>query len=254
LSSFQDSSHPFPHATTSVPSLYPIYLPYNVQHELLVKVQSLLEGACYRFGEKAMKDILAKEGWDCPESVELNRWPMVFLSHQEKFSADAIIELGKPLVTVLDSITQLRHTAVHRLRVRLTRVEQFMVDSESLARLLQDESSTRTLSHLRRETQRTIGALQRNKNLLELTLAETLKKIAVQRAELEQLEHIAVEDMLREDKEYQNVVSANLHQAIMSPETIVQSRATTDNETISEADVDADSFDGLRVGQIVSSR
>ena len=129
-----------------------------------------------------------------------------------------------------------------------------MVDSESLARLLQDESSTRTLSHLRRETQRTIGALQRNKNLLELTLAETLKKIAVQRAELEQLEHIAVEDMLREDKEYQNVVSANLHQAIMSPETIVQSRATTDNETISEADVDADSFDGLRVGQIVSSR
>lgn len=234
----------------SIPSLYPVYLSYNVQHTLLVKVQGLLERACYQFGKEKLRDILAKEGWDYPESVELNRWPGVFLSHQDKFSADAIVELGKPLDQVLDSITQLRHTAVHRLRVSVARVEQFMVDSESLARLLQDDSCTRHLSRLRRETQLTVGELKRNKDLLESTLAETLKKIAAQRAELERLERIAVEDMVREDKEYQNLVSSNLQEVITSPETVIQSVATTDTETVSEADVDGDSFDGEDVGHI----
>lgn len=214
-----------------------------------MKVQSLLERACYHFGEKILRDVLAKEGWDYPESVELNCWARVLLANQDKFSADAIIELGKPLEEVLDSVTQLLHTAVHRVRVSVTRVEQFMVDSESLARLLHDVSCTRTISRLRRETQLTVGELKRNKDLLESALAETFKKAAAQRAELEQLERIAVEDMLREDKEYQIVVGANLQQAIISPETIVQSVATTDDETASEVDVDADSSDGHDVGQ-----
>ena len=214
-----------------------------------MKVQSLLERACYYFGEKILRDVLAKEGWDCPESVELNLWARVLLSNQDKFSADAINELGKPLAEVINSITQLRHIAVHRVRVSVTRVEQFMIDSESLARLLQDDSCIRTLSRLRRETQLTIGELKRNKDLLESALVETFKKIAAQRADLDQLERIAVEDMLRKDKDYQIVVGTNLQQAIMSPETIVQSVATTDTETTSEVDVDADSADGQDVDQ-----
>lgn len=51
-----------------------------------------------------------------------------------------------------------------------------------------------------------------------------------------------MEDMLREDQEYQTLAGANLDQAIIPPETIVQSLAATKNETTSVADVDTDNF------------
>ena len=118
-----------PHTAVSVPSLYPVYLPCDVHHHLLVKIQNLLEGVCYSFGQRELGQILDKRQWDCAESVEFSRWPKVPFSHPDKFPAIAIAELGKPLAQLLDSIIHLRHTAVHRLRVTVTRVEQFLVDS-----------------------------------------------------------------------------------------------------------------------------
>ena len=213
-------------------------------------MQTLLERACYNFAKTTLRDLLAKEGWDYPESVELNQWSRIFLSNQDKFSTDALGELGKPLEELLDSIAQLRHTAVHRLRLSVKRIEQFMVDAECLGRLLQDDVCLRKLSRLRRETQLTVDELKRNKDLLESRLAAKLKDIAAQRAELEHLERLAVEDMLKEDKDYQGFAGANLSQAIMSPETVVQSEAATENEneTGSETDIDALSFDGRDAG------
>ncbi|ETN36783.1 uncharacterized protein HMPREF1541_09061 [Cyphellophora europaea CBS 101466] len=34
--------------------LYPIYIPYQTQHRLLVKVQGLLEQAFFHFGRKSL--------------------------------------------------------------------------------------------------------------------------------------------------------------------------------------------------------
>lgn len=36
-------------------------------------------------------------GWNCPESVELNTWVRVFRYNEDKFDADKLVELGKPL-------------------------------------------------------------------------------------------------------------------------------------------------------------
>lgn len=63
--------------------------------------------------------------------------------------------------------------------------------------------------------------MKRNKDLLESKLADISKKIAAQRAELERLKYIVVEDLLREVKEYYTFAGANLEQAIISPEIIV---------------------------------
>jgi len=49
--------------------------------------------------------------------------------------------------------------------------------------------------------QLTIGELNRNKDLLESKLNSKFKKIADERAELDRLEQLAVEEMLREDRE-----------------------------------------------------
>lgn len=83
-----------------------------------MKVQAILEEACYAFGHKMMGDILQKEGWDCPESVELNIWARVFRCNEDKFDAEKLLELGKPFPELLDSIAQLRHTADEDLQYR----------------------------------------------------------------------------------------------------------------------------------------
>jgi hypothetical protein len=46
----------------------------------------------------------------------------VFRCNEDKFDADKLAELGKPFPELLDSIAQLRHTAVHRVRVSANKV------------------------------------------------------------------------------------------------------------------------------------
>lgn len=242
----------FPHATISVPSLYPVYLPYRTQHQLLAKVQGILEKTCYDFGLRTLKETLDDQGWDCAESVELNRWPRLFLLNQEKFRQEDVASLGKPLAELLNSITQLRHTAVHRLRIRANQLEQFMVDAEALARVLQDDHQTQKLARLRRETQLTIGELKSNKDFLESNLSSELKKIADQRAELDRLEDEAVKRMLRHDKEYQILAGTNLDQAIHSPDTAIHSPAPSDTDITSEVDL-GDSEGDLETGIVAIS-
>jgi hypothetical protein len=53
--------HSFPRTNISVSSLYPIYLPLNTQHRLLVKVQAILENACYAFVHQIMPGICRAE-------------------------------------------------------------------------------------------------------------------------------------------------------------------------------------------------
>lgn len=106
------------HQTTSsgAPSLYPVYLPYQTQHKLLGIVQQALERAYYNFAMRVLPDLVEEE-WECAESVELNLWARIFSTNQERFSQEGVGKLGKPLSQLFDSVAQLRHTAVHRVRV-----------------------------------------------------------------------------------------------------------------------------------------
>lgn len=229
--------------SSSAPSLYPVYLPFVIQHRLLVRVQRILERACYAFGQKRLGGVLQGEEWDCAEAVELNRWPRIFLTYQDEFSADELKDLGRPFPELLDSITQLRHAAVHRIRLSANSAIQFIIDAESLAKLLQDDVSINTISRLRRETQFTIEELKRNKDLLESRLAETRRQLAARRAELERQELDAVENTLKEDREYLAFAGANLEQVLNSPATVINSRAATEDEMSSEADFDENVYE-----------
>lgn len=237
----QQCQRPQPKAAAA--SLYPVYLPFDVQHRLLVRVQNILEKACYAFAQKKVGGILEREGWDCAEAVELNRWPRVLLTYQNQFNASDLRNAGKPLPDLLDSITQLRHAAVHRLRLTANRALQFIMDAESLAKLLLNDEFVYIISTIRRQTQSTIEELERNKDLLESRLAETKKQFAARRAELERQEREAMENTVKEDKEYTIFAGANLEQALNEPATVIQSRVSTEDELSSDADPDEYSTD-----------
>ena len=231
---------PFPNTSIQIPSLYPVYLPYQTQHRLLLKVQGILENACYNFGSQEMKDIIEREGWDCPECVELNIWARTILANHDRFQPVDLESLGQPISELTSSIIRLRHTVVHRLRVSANGLERFLADAVALAQLLHDEHSTRSLARLRRETLVSIEELKRNKDLLESRLSSKLKQIADQRIELDRLEHTIVEEMLKADKEYHLLAGSNLDEAIQSYDTTIHSTAPTEIASRSESDLEED--------------
>lgn len=179
------------------------------------------------------------KGWDCPEAAELTVWLKLLLSSPDKLSTSKVAELGKPLEVLFDSVAQLRHAAVYRLRVKLNRIEQLMVDSELLATLLEDDTYARTMSKLRQQTQLTIDEWRCKKDLLESNLSEALKKIASQRAELDRLEREAVDDMVKGDEEHRSLAGANIENAIvMLDRAAAQSDEPADTETAYWTDSD----------------
>ena len=161
-----------------------------------------------------MPELLAARHWDCAEAVELNRWTSEFFARKEQFAA-MDVKTVKPLDDLLRSIAAIRHTAVHRLRISVKSIEQYLLDAESLLTLLDDQTNLAVVCRLRCETQSIIGELERNKHILNTKREKTQQRIAAQRAELDRLEKALFADMVKEDSDYKALAGANLEQAIM---------------------------------------
>ena len=67
-----------------IPSLYPLYVPYKVQHVVLTRTQSLLEECCYDFTAQWLPELLEQRRGDCPESIELNKWTYIVVKRLNK--------------------------------------------------------------------------------------------------------------------------------------------------------------------------
>lgn len=178
----------------------------------------------------------------------MNTWAHIFARNEGKFEPDKIASLEKPFPNLLKAIAQVRHTAVHRIRVSAKSVEQSMADAEQLALLLNDDTCAQTLSRLRHETSSIVEELSRNKDLLESKLADRLKDVASRRAELDRLEREAVEEMIKEDKDYQDTAGANLKEAIAIPGESILNGLSSENDIASDANADDDSFNEARLG------
>ncbi|KAL1792917.1 hypothetical protein ACET3X_009424 [Alternaria dauci] len=175
-----------------------ISLPLWDQHRVLVKVQHALEEACFSFAQTRLENVLQNEGWDCAEAVELNWWPKYLLAYQEECNLNNLQDVDKPLPNLLDSVTQLRHYTVHRVRLSSDEIIQHLTDALMLAQLLQDDNCSKFISTVRQRTQDAIEELVRNKAILDRRLDEIKTSFAEQRAELDRQEAASLEAAVRE--------------------------------------------------------
>ncbi|KAI0976311.1 hypothetical protein F4678DRAFT_416629 [Xylaria arbuscula] len=227
--------------TNTAPSLFPVYLPIRTQHRILTKVQSILEDACFEFGQRKIPEVLKMNLWDFSEAAELNLWVKELLKRQSELFHKAV-DTGKPLDKLLSSVADIRHTAVHRICISARGLEQFLLNAESFVVLLGDTTHLKPLTNIRRNIQQTIEELERNKHLLTSRLQETLKRIAAKRAELDRMEEIALADMMREDGEYQEFAGKSLEEAAVSSEAQAPISAAKDEESSSITE-DADAVE-----------
>ncbi|KAI6760880.1 hypothetical protein HG530_009740 [Fusarium avenaceum] len=187
-----------------------VYLPFPAEHMLMEKIQKTLELACYQFGLRALPNVMQKQGWDCPESVELSKWAKLFGRKVNLVWEGS----GKPSKELLQSIAAIRHTTVHRLRTNSAGLERFLTDAESLAGFLGDNNFTQAIFQLRLETQATLTELVRKKQFSQVQLEKAQEEIARQRAELDQKEHEILRQMASEDKKYRDLAGERLERAL----------------------------------------
>jgi hypothetical protein len=191
-------------------AVLPVYLPFPAEHMLIEKLQKTLELACYQFGLRALPNVMQKLGWDCPESVELNKWAKLFGRKGNLIWEGS----GKPSKELLQSIATIRHTAVHRLRTHSVGLERFLADAETLAGVLGDNRFTQTISQLRLDTQAALTELIRNKQFSQIQLESAQEEIARQRAELDKKEQEILRYIENEDRKYRDLAGKRLKKAL----------------------------------------
>ncbi|RYN62675.1 hypothetical protein AA0119_g13109 [Alternaria tenuissima] len=227
-----------PQVSSTIPSLYPVYLPFSTQHKILVSVQHMLESACYTFGQKKLEFVLEREGLECAEAVELHRWANIFQTQRVDFPKDNLEALGRPLPELLRSMTELRHAAVHRTRLSANSAMQIISDAESFVKLIENDTCIIGISRLRRETETAVKALKAKKGSLELKFTGVEKRLEAQRADLERQKLDAIEDALEEDRAYILSAGANLERALTLPVAAMQGRVAMEYELALEADIE----------------
>lgn len=188
------------------------------------KLQKTLELTCYEFGARVLPDVMRKRGWDCPESVELNKWTELLKREGLAVERDST---RKPLKELLHSIANIRHTAVHRLHTNSIGLERFLADAEDLAGALGNTVYANAISQLRSNAESALAELRQNKQFLQLRLEKTRAVIAKQRAELDRREQEAMDRVREEDEKYGMLAGERLEKAL---ELMGDFKATTKGE------------------------
>ena len=218
----------------NLPSLYPSYLPYKVQHVILTTTQRILEECCYDFARNWLPSILQEHGWDCAAAVELTEWTRILAKRSAKLPMQALELKGSSFNEILSSATKMRHTAVHRLPTTTRSIGQFIESAMRLAEALHHPLHAAQLKELLDEIDSKIKAMELNKNVLEDELNSQLEEIHRQREELNKKEKDVIATTLREDLENKTLIGTLLEESV---------RKIFDEEPTSRTDVERDQTD-----------
>jgi hypothetical protein len=92
-----------------------------------------------------MRDVVETKGWECSQCVELNDCVKILRKRKDLIPSPKGKRPNRPLSAVLDSVVQLRHTAVHRQKVTALEVQLFLEDAEFLLNFLDDGASAKEI-------------------------------------------------------------------------------------------------------------
>lgn len=159
-----------------------------------------------------MPHVFQDRQWDCPEAVELNKWTAEFAPSKHSFTHKS--NSTKSIQGILQSATNLRHVAVHRVHVTSKAIEEFFLDAEAFASLLGSDAHVAKIRKSRWRIQTSIEELERNKHLLQSKFNEKIQAIMAERTRLQQMEEAAKTELIKEDREYQEIMARSLEESI----------------------------------------
>ncbi|OJJ95951.1 hypothetical protein ASPACDRAFT_47308 [Aspergillus aculeatus ATCC 16872] len=209
----RDSDHT-PSSDQPPTSLFPLYLPYHAQHQVLTTVQQVLEDGIFEFCQQWLPDELISRGWDCAAAVELSKWTRLLGRWSSQLPEGTLRPTDLPLETILAAVVKIRHTAVHRLPTTAQGVCDLVAVAGKLAATLGDTLRGAQLDDLHRDLQEKIQILESNLSLLEATLACQLDGIQAERDRLDREEQALRAKTIQDDGENKRMVGLLVERAI----------------------------------------
>lgn len=195
---------------TSTPSLFPVHLPFGVQHRVLSSIQSALEQCCFEFAKRWLPDFIVSEGWEVFEQVELTKWATK-LKGKKSIPRMAVSDIDeKTWDRVLLAICELRHTVVHRRPICATDMMSLIDDALALTQMLNDFTRGRWIQEIRGNLKWRVSEIERMKQTLQRQLSSELEIINKKRKELDQREKGVINEIMQVDKANQFSICHNL--------------------------------------------
>jgi hypothetical protein len=176
-----------------------------------------------------MPSVLEEKKWECATAAELTQWTRLFRKGKSKLGVQAnSIDFSHRMLT---AVSQLRHTAVHRVPTTARGISQLLDAAVKLAQTLQDDLRAAQLDEIRRDFDLQIKAMELNKNMLEDTMSAGLQEIQRQRQELDRMEVDLIRKTLTDDENNKALVGQLLERSvrrILSGETQAKSTEKQD--------------------------
>ncbi|KAF9881660.1 hypothetical protein CkaCkLH20_00806 [Colletotrichum karsti] len=198
-------------ASPGLPSLPPVRIPYPAQHDLLLKVQDILERACFDYARRELPDLLKSRGWTSYQCAEFTRWTRILPHHLGNKQVPAPYE---NIFSFFASVREMRNTVVHRHHRYATKTMRYLEDSKTLALMLGDRQCWETLDRLALETQDLVTKLTENVASLERKHHDFVQEINEQREQLHRLECASWEKAKEENLDYQRRLGESYSETI----------------------------------------
>lgn len=141
--------------------------------------------------------------------MELTEWTKLLPLYSGEFVTRTNIQ-----DELFSSLRELRHSAVHRLRKTAGSVERLAKNTQLFLEALNDYDRSERVSNLRRELNKAIDELKRNKDLLEGRYLSELKEIQARRAALDTWERDAKNVMVDSDLQCLNDIDRSIENVV----------------------------------------
>ena len=203
----------------SIPTLYPVYLPFKTQRRIILLVQNLLEECCLDVGNTLVPDIMERQQWHEAGSFELNRWTSRFQFEPRLRSFMKPIP-GKTTEEILNGAVPIRHAAVHREQNSAVDMLNKLGAAITFAEALHDSKRAEKLAKIKTKLEASRKEIVQHQNLLERKCVDQLMEIELHRARLDELEESAIEDMRVTDKEQRTKIGSAFESFLAGSEQV----------------------------------
>ncbi|OBS16950.1 hypothetical protein FPOA_12500 [Fusarium poae] len=102
------------------------------RQRLMLRLQLILEHACFSFGQREMQQTLDEWDHSCAEAISLQTW-IDFFRNNKTFETEGN---AKSLPNLLSSVGRIQNVIIHRLDLNFLQVNQLLLNAEEFIRLL----------------------------------------------------------------------------------------------------------------------
>lgn len=198
---------------------YPVPLPPNVQHRLMVKLQQVMEHACYAFAQQEMQRTLEDHEWNHPEAVQLDHWMNILIGH-DNFDTD---KSSEELEALFLSGIEIRDVAVQRISVDSEKTGVFLKNAEDILKVLKVGEYLAVVEKLRRNIDQVLERFRLITEHKQIRVEKELAEIAAESEKLKQRKERVEAVILPWMEQCQKATGIRVLEAISAAEVVVNS-------------------------------